>query len=422
MAASTIRPRMVFADENGNIYDHPELLLLCRRGSEWGLPRPDELMPLPEESEFFLLPNRHAVGLHPDTGNIEALDETAVAAFVAPGYTLAAHPAYLTQEGAPRLPLFAYGAVGFANNRFYVCARKVDEDQRQVFKGISQKSVHQKAKALMKAYPNNRLMQHLMQNCVLRYACPAARNLALGRYEAPLPTSRSCNARCIGCISHQGDDSELCAAPQSRLTFTPTVDELVEVMQHHARNEVEKPIFSFGQGCEGEPLTQSDLLIDTVRCFREQGGRGTVNLNSNASRPDVIAELASVGLSSLRASLNSARPDVYERYYRPQGYGFDDVRQSMLAASRGGVHVAINLLYFPGITDTEEEMLALIDLIQYTGTSLVQLRNLNIDPEWYPELLCGISFGPSAGLHSFRKRLRQACPNLSFGYFNPYIA
>lgn len=30
------------------------------------------------------------------------------------------------------LPLFAYGAVGFANGRFYVCAKKVDEDVRQV--------------------------------------------------------------------------------------------------------------------------------------------------------------------------------------------------------------------------------------------------------------------------------------------------
>ena len=64
MASPSIRPHMLVADEQGNIYDHPDFLLLCRRGEEWSLPRPDELMPLPEESELFLLPGRRAVGLN----------------------------------------------------------------------------------------------------------------------------------------------------------------------------------------------------------------------------------------------------------------------------------------------------------------------------------------------------------------------
>lgn len=421
MAAPTIRPHVVVADENGNIFDHPDLLLLCRRGDEWAQPRPDELIPLPEESELFLLPGRQAVGLDPESGETEVLEELAVAAFISPGYTLAAHPAYVSQPDAPELPLFAYGAVGFAANRFYVCAKRVDEDPRQVFKGIQRGRVEREAKKLIAQYPNNRLMQHLMNNCVLRYACPAARNLALGRYEAPLPTSRVCNARCVGCISHQDKESGICTAPQSRLTFTPSVDEVVEVMLHHGRNETQKPIYSFGQGCEGEPLTQADLLIAGIRRFRAEGGRGTVNLNSNASMPEAVIDLAEAGLSSLRASLNSARPEVYERYYRPNGYTFDHVRRSMTEAAARGVHVALNLLYFPGITDTEGEVDALIELIRTTGAHMVQLRNLNIDPESYPKLMQGIHFGPSAGLNNFRKRLKRACPGLEFGYFNPWI-
>ncbi len=226
----------------------------------------------------------------------------------------------------------------------------------------------------------------------------------------------------MGCISHQDKASGICAAPQSRLMFTPTADEILEVMRHHAQNERSKPIFSFGQGCEGEPLTEAPLLIETVRRFREEGGRGTVNLNSNASRPEAVRELAKAGLTSLRASLNSARPEVYERYYRPVSYTLDDVRESMKTASSLGVHVAINLLYFPGVTDTEEEMEALCEMIKNCGISMIQLRNLNIDPEWYPEILKGISFGPSAGLANFQKRLRHTKPDLEFGYFNPWIA
>ena len=68
MASTHARPRMLLADDQGQIYDDPDLLMLCRKGHEWTLPRPDELMPLPAESELFLLPGRRAVGLDPETG------------------------------------------------------------------------------------------------------------------------------------------------------------------------------------------------------------------------------------------------------------------------------------------------------------------------------------------------------------------
>lgn len=421
MARASLRPHLLVADADGQIYDDPDFLMLCRRGREWTLPRPDELMPLPPESELFLLPGRHAVGLDPQSGEAVELEEWAVAAFVAPAHTLTGHPVYVTDAGAPTLPLFAYGAVGMIRDRFYVCAKRVDLDTRQVFTGISEKRIKKAAQELMARFPKNRLMQHLMSNCVLRYGCPAARNLCLGRYEAPLPVSRVCNARCVGCISHKGEDSEICAVPQDRLMFTPSVDELVEVMLYHMSNEKDAPIYSFGQGCEGEPLTEAPLLIETVRTFRARGGQGTVNLNSNSSMPSAIADLAKAGLSSLRVSLNSARPDVYARYYRPRNFSFADVRQSILEARARGVFVSLNLLYFPGISDCEEELEALIELVTACDVNFIQLRNLNIDPELYLRLLDGLDFGPSTGLANFRKRLKRSCPGLAFGYFNPAI-
>ncbi len=140
--------------------------------------------------------------------------------------------------------------------------------------------------------PDNRLMNHLVAKCALTYACPAARNLCLGRYEAPLPVSRVCNARCIGCISQQEEGSKICATPQNRMAFTPTAKEITEVMLHHAGNEKDRPIYSFGQGCEGEPLTQAALITEAIAAFRARGGTGTVNINSNASMPETIPALA----------------------------------------------------------------------------------------------------------------------------------
>ncbi|MDR2669416.1 MAG: radical SAM protein, partial [Desulfovibrio sp.] len=274
MAKGFVRPRLVTATEKGEIYDRPDLLMVCSRGDETALPGPEELMPLPEESELFLLPGRRAVGLDPASGELLETEDLAVAAFPAPAHTLTAHPAYVKDAGAPVLPLFAYGAVGFAAGRLYVCARRVDDDPRQVFRGVDAEVLRRKALALQARYPRNRLMRHLTGTCALTYNCPAARNLCLGRYEAPLPVSDSCNARCVGCISLQEGEEAGCSAPQKRMAFTPGAEEIVEVMLHHADGETKAPVYSFGQGCEGEPLLRSALIADAVRTFRARGGRG----------------------------------------------------------------------------------------------------------------------------------------------------
>ncbi|MCL1888963.1 MAG: radical SAM protein [Desulfovibrionaceae bacterium] len=415
-----LQPLLLAADVRGNICEDPDRLMLCRRGRDLALPRPDELMPLPEESELFLLPGRRALGYNPENGEVEEVEDSAVAAFAAPAHTLTAHPAYRGAPGAPMLPLFAYGAVGYAHGRIYVCAKKVDDDPRQMFGGISGKKLRRGALELAEAFPENRLVQQLTRRCALTYSCPAARNFCLGRYEAPLPVSRRCNARCVGCISRQEQGSKICAAPQSRLDFTPSPEEVVEVMRLH-QSRAEAPIYSFGQGCEGEPLTESDLLEESIRCFRAQGGEGTVNLNSNASMPGEIARLCAAGLSSLRVSLNSAREESYLRYYRPVNFSFAQVLGSIDEAKSRGVFVSLNLLFFPGFTDTELEFQALEELARETRLDCVQLRNLNIDPEYYLDLMQGVETGPGLGFGNFKKRLLKACPWLKLGYFNPVL-
>lgn len=417
MASKKNQPAMVFADSGGNIYDDPDLLMLVRRGRELTLPRPDELVALPEGSDLYLLPGRHALGLNPASGKVEASEEQAVAAFVCPSYTLSATAAYLSGTNAPHLPLFAYGAVGFAQDRFWVTATQVDKDRRQVFTHISEDRIAKGAQDLLRRYPKNRLIQHLSR-CALTFCCPAAKNLALGRYEGPLPTARTCNARCFGCISYQPADSGF-PSSQNRIEFTPTPEEILEVMLLHSRR-AKNPVLSFGQGCEGEPLTEAALLTESIRLFRSQGGQGTVNINTNASLPLTIPALAEAGLSSIRASLNSARETVYNAYYRPHGYTFADVLETISAAKNHGLFVSLNYLFFPGVNDTESELDALIHLLESTRPDYIQMRNLSLDPELY--LACvNIPPEPSMGLGNFMKRIRKACPWIRFGYFNPFL-
>jgi pyruvate-formate lyase-activating enzyme len=343
-----------------------------------------------------------------------------VAAFVCPGYTLTGLAAFVREPDAPVLPLFAYGALGFLGDRFYVCAKQVDRDARQVFRGISNKKIHDGAAALLKRFPDNRLIRHLA-SCALKYCCPAARNLALGRYEAPLPTATACNAACIGCISLQNPDSGF-PSTQNRIAFTPTPAEIVEVMRAHGEHE-KRPVFSFGQGCEGEPLTQSPVIAEAIAAYRAGGGKGTVNVNTNGSLPDRLGELAAAGLDSVRVSLNSARPSVYEAYYRPKGYTFGDVAAFAAAAKEAGLYVSLNYLYHPGVSDTEDEMAALIRLVTDCQADLIQMRNLNIDPDLYLDALekAATPARAAMGFANFTKRLRKNCPGTTLGYFNPYL-
>ena len=99
--------RMVFARPDGSILDHPRLLLA---GVGGGTPRPvrdDELVPLPRGSDLFLLPGRRPIGFDPGSGAEIEHDEdgvSAVAAFLAPAWTMYLHPAYRTLADAPALP------------------------------------------------------------------------------------------------------------------------------------------------------------------------------------------------------------------------------------------------------------------------------------------------------------------------------
>ncbi|WP_462324057.1 radical SAM protein [Desulfoplanes sp.] len=420
MAKKHISPRALFADKNGQIYDHPELLMVCRRGNQLTLPRPDELIPLPAESDLYLLPGRDALGFDPEIGQMEVIGEgTAVAGFVCPSYTLSATTAYQQAgENVPPLPLFAYGAIGYAGGKFWVTAKQVDTDKRQVFCNIPCERIEAGANKLMKTFPDNRLVTHLAK-CALTYGCPAAKNFALGRSEAPLPTSRTCNARCVGCISLQPEDSGF-PSSQNRISFRPTAEEVCQVMLHHNARE-KRAVYSFGQGCEGEPLTEAVLLEKSIATFRAGGGKGTVNINTNASLPETMAPLAKAGLSSIRASMNSAREEMYNAYYRPASFTFSDVKATICQAKANGLHVSLNYLFFPGINDTEAELDALIGFLQETKADFIQMRNLSLDPEIYLSRLPDSANSPVMGLKNFMKRIRKNCPWIKFGYFNPYL-
>jgi pyruvate-formate lyase-activating enzyme len=373
------------------------------------------------------LPGRAAVGFDPRAEKFVEVKEyngipvTAAAAFLPPGYVQTFTSAYVSLPGAPRLPLYCYTAVGWRAGRFHAAGRRVDRQLRHEIPDARLPEIDAKARALRKKFRGNRLVAHLVENCILTYRCPNACNLALGRWECPIPVSRLCNAQCLGCISRQAASS--CVPPtQHRLDFTPSVQEIAEYAGAHLA-DARNPIASFGQGCEGEPLLEGKLIEAAIGEIRSRTKRGIININTNGSRPEVVKRLCDAGLGSMRVSLNSAQAAMYEAYYRPKGYSFDNVVESISIARTRGVWVSVNYLVFPGFTDTTREFDALCRLINKTGLNMVQTRNLNIDPAWYAETL-DLTPGRSRplGMVGWISALQKKFPALSIGYFNPTYA
>jgi len=412
------------SDGCGNVVDIEEYSAVGMSGNRIVDIPPDEWIPLPNGSQLLELPGRLPVGRDRDSGEIITLEPdgsekvVAVAAFVAPAYTIGYHAAWETLPEVPVLPLYAYTAVGWHDGQFYVPALRIDDSIRQDPSQFNTNRIDKAAETVLQKYPDNRLANHLVKNCALIYHCPAALNYLLNRWEMPLPTSQVCNSACLGCISLQ-KDSGVCSA-QFRIDFTPTAEEIVEIAVPHLETAPE-PVVSFGQGCEGEPLMNAQLLIDTVRGIRRRTSKGTINLNTNASLPDLIAELRDAGLDSMRVSINSVRRVFYNRYFRPKNYSYDDVLKSIRIMKEKQGFVSINLFVFPGVTDQPDEVMALEDLIREYHIDMIQWRNLNIDPEWYweemnPPEQAGI------GIRNMIDRIKLKFPHFCQGYFNPYLS
>jgi MoaA/NifB/PqqE/SkfB family radical SAM enzyme len=315
--------------------------------------------------------------------------------------------------------LFCYSAIGWQDDQYYVPATRVEPDIRQECSGFDDQKIQSGLVESLNAYPENRLVKHLAENCCLTYHCPAARNYFMGRWECPIPISPACNANCLGCISFQPED-ETIVSPQDRLTFKPTAEEVVEYTVPHLET-APFPIVSFGQGCEGEPLLMWETIKQSIIEIRKHTSKGSININTNGSNPKAVEELMKVGLNSIRVSTNSARKDIYTKYYRPNNYQFEDIVESLKIARQYGGWASINYFVFPGMTDSEAELDALRKLIEYTDLSMIQWRNFNIDPDWYLGKLNVTDTGERYGLNQMMQIIHEEFPKVKFGYFNPPI-
>ncbi len=416
-------PYMLYADEKGRVYDHPYYRMAGFSGDCPVHIKAGELLPLPEFSKLFYIPDSHPVGLDPETGEYLIVEDIetengispcfAVSAFMEPGIVRTLLPAADYSLKSYLLPTWAYTAVGFKDGKYRAAGLWIEYNKRWDPRNYDDTDLVPAIENYKKNHMCKGLVAHLI-DCATDNHCFAAKNLFLERWEAPIPVSRQCNASCLGCLSLQ-PDSGFCAS-HYRISERPSKDEIVSLAVSHL-DKAPVPIVSFGQGCEGEPLTEHRLIAESIREIRKRTKRGTINLNTNGSMPEQLRIIIESGLDSVRISMNSARPSFYHRYYRPKTYTFDDVIQSILISGELGVYTMVNYLVFPGITDQKEEVAALKTLLKETGVNFLHLKNLCIDPQLYINRMPPCHF-PGMGIKNMIEEIKDSFPDLTVGYFN----
>ena len=415
----------VVSNKEGKIFELDGYAAVGMEGPSLVPLKLNETIHMPFGSELMFLPDRKPMLYNIRTGSLEILTENPhmpgeeifpVAVFNPPGYVISCVSAYKEKKNAGYLPLFSYGAVGWHKGLFRSAAIRVDLERRQDLRLMNKRKIIAGIKKMRKKMPKNRLRKQL-ETCALTFGCPAGKNFFLERYEAPLPTSKGCNARCLGCISLQktGD----IPISQERISFLPSPEEISEIALEHIQ-KVDKSIVSFGQGCEGDPLLSAEVIEPAIRIIRSKTKKGTININTNGSKPDILKKLFTAGLDSVRISMNSVRKKCYHAYFRPTGYTFSDVTKSIAVAGCEKKFISLNYLNIPGFTDTPEEIEALLTFIKSQEIDMIQWRNLNFDPVRYLTTMDSVSKqGKPIGMKNLFDLVKNSFPKLKTGYFNP---
>jgi molybdenum cofactor biosynthesis enzyme MoaA len=419
----SMKAKLLIADPKGRVLEHPYLLATLRSGHHL-MPAQDKPIRLPPAAKLVHLPGRLPVGAHPETGELELVSEfwldgkrivpQAVGALLPPGYTRTYLPGEVKGDG-PILPQWAYTAAAWLNGGPVAWAIRTDRRSHWSTHDYSTPDLKEKVRQHMGRLPHNRVLEQL-RTCALVYRCFTSQNVYYCRDEGAIPASTFCNARCVGCISEQPEDGP--PASHQRIDEGPAAQEMAAMAVYHLTHATGRAMVSFGQGCEGEPLTRYKAIAQAITLIRAQTSRGSININTNGSLTHALATLFDAGLDAVRVSLNSADPELYAAYYNPVKYTWDDVEASIAIAREKKGYVALNLLLFPGITDRKGEVDALLRVIKKYRVDQVQTRSLAIDPMQYLEVADQRGAGGEPiGVRAMLARFKEKAPWVVVGNF-----
>ena len=196
-------PYMLYADSEGQIYDHPYYRMSGFSGSSPAVISDEDLILMPEYSQLFFIPDCSPIGLDPSTGEYRTISEIevddvvtkcfAVAAFLEPGLVRSHLPAADYGSKSYTLPMWGYTAVGFKNDNYHAAGFRIEYNPRWDPRNFDDRELVPYIGEYQKVSERGPLVEHLI-NCATINHCFAAKNLFYKRWEAPLPPQPGASA------------------------------------------------------------------------------------------------------------------------------------------------------------------------------------------------------------------------------------
>ena len=187
-----------------------------------------------------------------------------------------------------------------------------------------------------------------LARCALEWRCFTAQNTFYARDEGAIPSSASCNAACVGCLSEQQEGMP--PSSHERIARPPTAEEMAEVALRHLERATGKRDGQLRPGLRGRAAHALEGDRARASGSSARGPRAArIHANTNGSLPDALGAARRRGARLGAASRSTrASPDLYAAYYRPRGYGLADVVRWIRAANRGGAVRRAQPAHLPG--------------------------------------------------------------------------
>lgn len=198
------------------------------------------------------------------------------------------------------------------------------------------------------------------------------------------------------------------SGPVLELEYLPVID-TAGVARHLKQHPAARVVLYYA----GE--APESAVAEWITAVRRQSDQGELQLVAPAATPEAVRDWCRAGINRLHLTLNSAREDYYQTFYRPQGYRFDRLTGALHTAASLGAGIDLTYLTFPGLTDHPVEMKALEDLLREFPVETLHLSNLAIDPEWYMDELAILPLSrKQAGMAKWLAHFQEQFPGTQF--------
>lgn len=376
-------PSLLFADKNGNIYDHPTLKMTGKTNSFDIVPYETELTELPKNHKIKFLEGAVPLGYDQERAKIVEF-EGGFPVYITPpkGYLRVLMPSFKALNNNILQP-DEYTAVGFMEDTFYFPGIKAD----LLTEDISEKNGTFKDKIVKYEYANNKLVNYLIKMSKKTF----------GEIETLTPFGNE-------------------IIFDFRYFRETTPSEVYELLNIYSK-EQKFPVVTFKNIALSDNIFE--IFVDSLKLTSKLDSL-TINIQNPIVPSNQMKKILEYPPHSITipfiSSLNSLISSKISDTIGLMKNHNESIQKLIELFQRYGTNVFLDLLILPGFTDTERNIQNLVDFLNTYRINSLKLSNMKINANKIFEGVESLK-EELLGIRTMLKTLKKGCKELKFSVF-----